>query len=233
MSKEIFLTGKHGSIIGNYAIVDDEDFEKISKYKWYCLKMDERYYPSTTIKGKETLLHRFILNVTDKYIEVDHKNHNTLDATKENLRLATRLQNSHNIRKYKGKLPYKGVFQAPSGKYIAYIKNDNIKYNLGTYNTQKEAALVYDFAAIKYHGEFACLNFPENDYSKIEHPKSIIKSKLGERYISYNIKGYYEVQMKLPNGKIRKRFKDIKDAIEYRNKLLQEINNSNFKHSRG
>lgn len=77
MAKEVYLTGKHGSVIGNYAIVDDEDYERISKHKWYCLKMDKRYYPSTTVNGKETPLHRFVLNITDSDTEVDHKNHNT------------------------------------------------------------------------------------------------------------------------------------------------------------
>jgi hypothetical protein len=88
---------------------------------------------------------------------VDHKNGNSLDNRKENLRLCTIQQNSFNRKPKNGKLK---VFylNKSSNKYSAQIGFNNKKIYLGQFKSKEEAAKAYNEAAIKYFGEFACLN---------------------------------------------------------------------------
>ena len=96
MSQEIPLTK------GYVAIVDDEDFERVAQYNWSasCKKHTiwdvRRPCPNSR---KNIYLHRFILDVTDPKIQVDHRNHNGLDNRRSNLRVTGRAGNVHNTRK--------------------------------------------------------------------------------------------------------------------------------------
>lgn len=154
---------------GYYTIIDDEDYEKISKYKWYSLKNRNRIIATARVtinkKRKRIQLHRIILNMTDPKIIVDHINRNTLDNRKCNLRICTNQQNCMNVGKNKNSTSgYKGV------SLKRCINEDrwqsNIGYNfkhiyLGLYQTKEEAAKAYDRKALELFGDFAYLNFPE------------------------------------------------------------------------
>ena len=96
---------------------------------------------------------------------VDHFNHNGLDNRKANLRIATKAQNAYNCGKKPGRYSsdFKGVRKSDnSWSSRTYVNGRRI--HLGTFKTEIEAARAYDRAALKYHGEFACLNFPREDY---------------------------------------------------------------------
>jgi hypothetical protein len=92
---------------------------------------------------------------------VDHKNRNTLDCRRSNLRLATNEQNHANI-----KLPenntsgVKGVYIKLDGKYQARIRVNKKLITLGTFDTIEEAAAARREAAQKYFGEFANKEHP-------------------------------------------------------------------------
>lgn len=152
MSKTIELTQ------GYVAIVDDEDYERVSKYKW-CVSSD-----GYTHNGTVGLMHRFIMGIDDPNLVVDHINHDTLDNRKKNLRVCTNQQNNFNSKPY-NKIGYKGVTnKAKSDKryrkktYQARITKDGIKYHLGYYSTPEQAAAAYNGAARILFGEFAYLN---------------------------------------------------------------------------
>ena len=109
-------------------------------------------------------MHREVIHPPG-YLFVDHINHNGLDNRKANLRPATRSQNSFNrliiIRKdlsskYKGVTwgKYKKMWQARIGIY-------GKRKHIGFFKDEVQAAMAYDKAAKKYHGEFASLNFKE------------------------------------------------------------------------
>ncbi len=165
--KEIILTQSQ------VAIIDDEDFERVSAFKWCAQKIirkfDVIYYAKRAFiqNGKHTtlLLHRFILNAP-KGVEVDHKNADTLNNRRCNLRLATVAQNRRNRRKRKGCLcHFKGVnYIEKQRKFLAAICKEKIVYRLGAFNTAEEAAKAYDEKAKELFGEFACLNFPEPNF---------------------------------------------------------------------
>lgn len=106
---------------------------------------------------KKEMLHRAIMKAK-KGEQVDHINGNTLDNRKENLRICTHAENIRNRNQRKNSnTKYKGVFKSGK-KWGASIGYENERYYLGVFKTQEEAAIAYNKAALKYHGEFALLN---------------------------------------------------------------------------
>ncbi|MHC4062441.1 MAG: AP2 domain-containing protein, partial [Planctomycetota bacterium] len=90
-------------------------------------------------------------------------NHNGLDNRRANLRLATRAQNSRNVKKPPNRFSsrYKGVsWHAPANKWVARITSNKETTTIGFFEGQIEAAKAYDEAAKKLHAKFAALNFP-------------------------------------------------------------------------
>ena len=107
-------------------------------------------------------MHRIILKAKKGQV-VDHKDHNGLNNQKYNIRICTNSQNLQNKRKRKNTLSkYKGLHPSSNNKkWIACIcVKSKMKY-LGSFNTQKQAAIAYDIAALRYYKEYALLNFPE------------------------------------------------------------------------
>jgi hypothetical protein len=160
--KEIPLT--HHKI----ALVDDEDYERLIKHKWHARKDRNTFYASRTvmIEGKKTTvqLHREVLRLTfGDGIEVDHRNRNGLDNQKENLRIATSSLNSYNRKmQHNNTSGFRGVsWHSRDQVWQAYIKLRGKRINLGYHNDILLAAVAYDYAARKYYGNDAILNFPE------------------------------------------------------------------------
>ena len=158
---------------GLVALVDDEDFEELSKHSWYAHwnKMGKTYVARRTVhSGKKTTgmrMHRQIMGVTDPRIQVDHANFCTLDNRRENLRVTTNSGNERNKHKRKGCISkYKGI-DLKRGKWRARINipsisgfGRGIRTDLGTYENEIDAAKAYDDAAKIHYGVFAKLNFP-------------------------------------------------------------------------
>lgn len=159
MTKSIPLTQ------GKFALVDNEDFEKVNKYKW-CFQTRGyayRHAPAEFYsRGCVLYMHRIIMNAPDG-IEVDHINGDKLDNRRENLRFANRSQNSRNTPKRKnGTSGFKGVtFVKRLSKWKAQIEIDNRGKYLGVFLDKEDAARAYDEVAKMYFGEFAKLNFPD------------------------------------------------------------------------
>lgn len=159
---------------GKYAIVDEEDYESVSRFKWHVAKHPRQNYAACVmymgiIKGKSQTcsmsLHRLIMRPpSNKHI--DHIDHNALDCRKFNMRLCNRTQNNRNLRSHLGSSSdHKGVYWAKHAKkWRACICVDRKRYWLGYFDSEVEAAQVYDQAAIKYYGQFAYLNFPKEAY---------------------------------------------------------------------
>lgn len=153
------------------AIVDIDDYERANEFRWHAVvkrRSDEsilnvyaRRFVCRDGGKRVEWLHRFILNLNDK---VDHKNHDGLDCRKENLRNCTALQNSQNARiGHHNTSGYKGVTWSAVGKsWKASIRNSGQPTHLGYFSDKELAARAYDAAALRFHGNFACLNFPPN-----------------------------------------------------------------------
>lgn len=159
---------------GKRAIVDDEDFEWLNRWKWRASKDHYGFYAIRTIKkkGKTTtvLMHRIIIKVPPN-LQTDHRNGNGLDNQKSNLRACTQAQNTHNRGARKNVTSrYKGVYLKYKNnnngrlKWGAHIRKGNARFDLGYYCTEAKAAKAYDAKAKELYGEFAYLNaehFPE------------------------------------------------------------------------
>lgn len=147
--KEILLTKNQ------VALVDDDDFEKVSQYKWYAAKQKSKFRAAT--KGGRLLMHRLIMDVTDTKILVDHIDTNPLNNQKENLRLCSVAENNKNRKAFKNnKTNYKGVFyRADRKKFVANICVNKKQIRIGSYNTALEAANAYDSHVKKLHGQYA------------------------------------------------------------------------------
>lgn len=152
---------------GQFALVDDEDFDRINSHKW-CAALDRTtnsYYAARNsprdADGKQhrILMHREIMNAKHGE-QVDHINHDTLDQRRSNLRLCSNSQNHANQRMPStNKSGFKGVsLDKPTGKWKAQVRANGEKKYIGLYVTAIEAAIAYDDAALKYQGEYAYTN---------------------------------------------------------------------------
>ena len=152
---------------GKVALIDDEDYELVSKYKWFPQKGNNTVYLVAHSKGvpskerKTIRMHRLIMNAQPGQ-KIDHVNGNGLDNRKENLRFATSQQNSQNLRRFEGVSKYKGVVYDTNpkqkNKWRARITVNKNRIHLGRFPSEREAAFAYNEAAIKYFGGFARLN---------------------------------------------------------------------------
>lgn len=170
---------------GEMAIVDDADFELISGFKWAPHKHGNTVYAlanKTRRGGAKPVtirMHRLILGLeAGDGIKVDHKNGNGLDNQRRNLRICTHSQNCCNSRKHRGTTSkYKGVvWHKRTAKWHAQANfGGHGSKCLGVFDSEIDAALAYDHAAREHAGEFAKLNFPDEDFSPaaIKHLHSI------------------------------------------------------------
>lgn len=155
---------------GKVAKVDAEDYGWLSEWKWYYNKTGSGYArrrESRTEKPRRTIyMHRAILehhNIDIVGIFTDHANLDTLDNQKANLRPATIHQSNRNqALRANNTSGFIGVGRDKrGGQWRARIWYRSQVILLGTFDDPAEAARAYDRAALKYHGKFATLNFPE------------------------------------------------------------------------
>ena len=160
------------------ALIDEADIV-LTKFSWHATKnarsLNIIFYAARTVwisgKSKHIYLHREIMermigrNMI-KGEEVDHRNQNSLDNRRSNLRLTTHQQNLENQRhQYNKSSLYRGVHlikRAIKMKWIAYIKHNGKRIHLGSFYDEILAAKAYDEAARLYFGDYAKLNFPED-----------------------------------------------------------------------
>ena len=149
-----------------YALVDDEDFERVNAYKW-CLN-DKGYAftsypcgfkPDGKVRQKGMSMHRFVMNLQKGDPQLDHSDLNKLNNQKGNLRFATQGQNARNRPRHSNnKSGYKGVnLHKSSGLYRAVLMHDG-KLVTTYHKDALSAAISYNDMAIRLHGEFARLN---------------------------------------------------------------------------
>jgi hypothetical protein len=152
--KYIPLYGKRGA--GKFALVDDDDFERVLKIRWNINKNGYVYNKSHNV----LIMSRFILNINDPKILVDHIDHNKLNNQKENLRLANKAENNRNklISSTKTSSKFKGVFKLDNFKYLASIGYNYKQIHIGIFSTEEDAARAYNRRAKELFGEFAHFN---------------------------------------------------------------------------
>jgi hypothetical protein len=144
---------------GQFAKVSPEDYDQLTQRNWYahwnhCTKS---FYARARINGKGVLMHRLILGITDPKIHGDHRDMDTLNNTRANLRTATASENGCNrIVQPHNKSGLKGVWWCKQRSvWRAEIRANGVRKHLGSYPTKEDAFAAYCAAAPTIHGEFA------------------------------------------------------------------------------
>jgi hypothetical protein len=202
------LRNRAGVII-EYALVDEDDFEKVNKYKW-CLNAGG--YAQGTVDKKIILLHHFVLKKPKNGNVIDHIDEDKLNDENLNLREVSKSMNAHNQQKntnIESSSKYKGVTWNKNGKkWYSQCTIDKDIVCLGSFETEEEAAKVYDIYTfiklkkkannnnlVKYEDT---LNINIDDIvkkrsNKYDIPKNIQFDKTRNKFRadkSYNIKRY-------------------------------------------
>jgi hypothetical protein len=145
---------------GMFARVDPQDFEELSRYKWYATGKSPHISAARREKGRTIYMHRQIMKARRGQF-VDHKDGDELNDHRDNLRFCTWHQNQANKRSRRGSSCYVGVSPFRD-KWKAEIACRRKHYYLGLFEDEVEAAKARDRKAWELHGEFAYLNFPED-----------------------------------------------------------------------
>lgn len=146
---------------GLHTLVDLQDIGALGGYKWSVVDTGRGKY-AVRNGGKRgcVYLHREIMKPPDGMV-VDHKNGDTLDNRRENLRVCTIQQNCHNNagRKIRPEPLPRGVYRNRKA-YVAQIREGGTTRYIGSFPTPELAARAFDEAALRSRGEFARTNFP-------------------------------------------------------------------------
>ncbi len=152
-----------------FVMVSGEDYDRLSRFKWHILFNGDGRRPYAvrnigTAKHKTeriVWMHREIMG-PQTGVSVDHVDGNGLNNQRSNLRLCSTRQNQMNTMKTApASSTHKGVWlRKDTGKCRAAIKVESKRVFLGQFDTETDAAMAYDRAAILHFGEFARPNFP-------------------------------------------------------------------------
>ena len=156
MPKQIPLTR------GYVATIDDDDFDLIRGFRWVVVAGKGLAYATTysweADKYISTGMHRMIMGLKRKDGKtIDHIDGNGLNNCRANLRVCTHSENVKN-RKVgsNSSTGVKGVTLC-RGRYRVRIKVDSVRISIGHFDTVEQAFDAYKAAAIRLHGEFACV----------------------------------------------------------------------------
>jgi hypothetical protein len=127
MTVEIPLHDKSGNVTG-ITLISTDDEELVKKYKWHC---KEGKYACGYVNREKIRLHHLIFGKPPHGMVVDHINRNSLDNRRENLRFATRSQNSQNTPSQTNK--YFGIYL---DKRDQMWQSRCMRYSLGRYKNQ-------------------------------------------------------------------------------------------------
>lgn len=149
----ILLNRKDGTVLET--LISTSDLEKVKKFpNTWCAAYDpkgETFYVFGFIKRKVYKLHRWILD-TPKNMQVDHKNHNTLDNTRENIRNCKKWENGQNKKlQPNNKSGVRGVhWQESKKRWIAAMKIKGKRIHVGNFIDLKDAEKAMIEARLKY-----------------------------------------------------------------------------------
>jgi hypothetical protein len=152
---------------GQVALVDAEDYERISTFSWWANydPTTGTFYAKTQIKRgpkdwTAISMHRMVMGLeSGDPRQVDHRDRNTLDNRRSNLRVSTASENACNRgRSTRNTSGFKGVvWNKARGRWLAQIRVNGKLIFLGRSHDINEAAAMYAAGSRKYHGEFGSI----------------------------------------------------------------------------
>lgn len=145
---------------GLFAIVDANDYEEVSKYKWRASHHGRTVYATCVKRGRVVYMHRMIMGARKGRL-VDHIDGNGLNNRRCNLRLCNHQQNRANVGPRGGVSRFVGVYRC-KGKWVARITFRGKVCQIGTFEDEVEAAKARDRKAYELNGPYAYLNRPQD-----------------------------------------------------------------------
>lgn len=149
---------------GDLILVDEADYEDLSRFTWYVNKDG---YAQTNMNGRDgkkriVMMHRYLMRAP-RGVEVDHRDQEPLNNTRWNLRLATHTQNAANrVRHSTSRSRWKGVLlNKTMGKWYAKVRKGGCVYTSFPFHYEASAAIGYNILARFIFGEFARGNVVE------------------------------------------------------------------------
>lgn len=152
---------------GYNALIDEDCLDLIGERNWkakpngYTVYVVQTTYTPRRLGPRKyglQAMHRLIMG-NPEGMTVDHRDGDGRNNTRDNLRIATAAENKRNRRKSCGTSRFKGVYKAPGQrKFLAYIVHNKKRMHLGYFDSEVDAAKMYDLKAKELFGEFACTN---------------------------------------------------------------------------
>lgn len=181
---------------GYTALIDVEDMDRVSQRCWSIdLRTGNQRYAKANIDGT-IYLHRYIIGEIPAGMVIDHISGDGLDNRRCNIRIATLAENARNMRAYGTQSKYKGVSRSASNlnQWRAAISDGRNSRHIGIFEDEVSAAIAYNEAAIKMHGEFALLNkIPDGAVKKVAN--RWLRNTSGFKGVTYDKRrGYYQIR---------------------------------------
>jgi len=186
------------------ALVDDEDYERVSAHSWHAERATATVYARADIAGKRVRMHRFLTGAPEG-LQVDHIDGNGLNNQRENLRPATRAENAHNARRSRANTSgVKGVSWAKhAGKWDARVKLHKKQHYLGLFTSIADAEAACRAFREQLHGDF--VNHGEDAAAlpqATEAPRAYAANTSGFRGVSrHKNTGKWQARVGLPGKK--------------------------------
>lgn len=176
----IVKSSKYGII---KTLIDIDDLDKCSKITWYYEYNKDSFYIAGRLEGKRVKLHRFIMDIKDSSILIDHKNRDSLDNRKSNLRICDYQTNSFNrsIRKDNTSGVAGVDYKKNNNKWRAKIKYNGVTIHLGYFTNLNDAIInrriaeEYLFGEYSPNGNLYYINEDKLEYLKYDLIKRINK----------------------------------------------------------
>jgi hypothetical protein len=212
----------------DYALADVLNLDFLSQYSYSRTK---RGY---ALSNKKITMHELVMGKkADKGYVIDHNDKNKLNNTSDNLHFVSAALNSQNKNKKENcSSQFIGVrIDKNTGNWVTTINLNKHRIHIGTYKDQMEAAKVYDMYAINHYNCFTPMTNNLLALTEIENIKLYgipDKYKKNFRELPKNInkvKNGYNVTIYKNKNRKRKNFKTLEEAIEYKNKILDNFKN--------
>lgn len=162
---------------GQYTIIDDDVYDYVKHFNWCALRRENTYYAVAKLRrGYNLAMHHLVIGVPLYGYVVDHINRNGIDNRKENLRVVTNRQNSHNTTTKKSS-SFPGVSWVTRDKiWSAHASINGKVYALGNYIKEIDAAVAYKLS-IESMGEQLLPEMEELLMAAIQEDKNNPKRK--------------------------------------------------------
>jgi hypothetical protein len=224
-------------VIVEYALVDENDFEKVNKYKWHL----SNGYAQGKVEKKDIRLHHFVFKKPEKGNVIDHINQDKCNDSKLNLREVSRSMNGHNQIKntnIESSSKYKGVsWNKKNKKWYSKCIFEKKIINLGVFESEEEAAKAYDIYTfikrgieannnnlVKYEDTLT-INIDDlikKTSNKYDTPKNIYFNKTKNKY--YAEKTYKKIYTGICRETVEEAIKDLED-INKKIELIKQVEN--------